>query len=400
MALLLSSSPSEVKKKLQENWIRIIKANSPKLSLGTIDGSSPPSIFVGHYGYPKVRIGPMIPPLHGDTTILDRTELWTGKSIEEIANYRLSLVLGTMNMSVHDISSRYLENMQELSLSETPAETEATFEKKPRVDAKMQKEFRLDYEGTPFGPTAPLRAFKMASHSVDKRIEDVYYDIDLRAADAMMELYRRRVEMSIIHRVFSVGMLGIKKKRKLVPTRWSISATDDIISGILVKQIEMNPTIDLFEVTRYSHLDNYYSVILIPDDRWIFEMIESWFTSRGPVAIGSDNEDARGLNHSPTIAGAYFASRLAVAEHLARRRKKAGAIVLREIHPNDVIPVGVWQIREGVREALKKPPQKFEDLDRAMSSACSCMSLSKNEVIQKSQHWKSFKSQTKISDFA
>jgi DNA repair protein NreA len=400
IGIVLSSSPAEIKKKLEENWIRFIKANSAKLLLGTIDGSSPPSIFVGRYGYPKVRIGPMIPPLHGDTTILDRTELWTGKKLEEIANYRLSLVLGTMNVNIHDISSRYLENMQELAMSERPAETEATFEKTPVVDVHMQKELRLDHVAPPFGPAAPLRGFKMSSLSADQRIETVYYDTDLRAADAMMELYRRSVEMSIIQRVLSMGMLGVKKKRKLVPTRWSISATDDIISSMLVKEIGMNPTIDLFEVTRYSHLANYYSIILIPDDRWIFEMIESWFTSRGQVATGADNEDERGLNHNPTIAGAYFAARLAVAEHLARRHKKAGAIVLREIHPNYVMPLGVWQIREGVREALKKPPQKFERFDHAMSFACSYMSLSKNEVVQKSRLWKSFKGQTKISDFA
>jgi DNA repair protein NreA len=393
------SSPAEIKKKLEENWIQFIKANSAKLSLGTIDGSSPPSMFVGHYGYPKVRIGPMISPLHGDTTILDRTELWTGKSIEEIANYRLSLVLGTMNVNIYDTHSRDVESMQELAMSESPAETEATFEKMPIVDVQMQEELRFDHEATPFGPAAPLRGFKASSLSADQRIETAYYDTDLRAAEAMMELYRRSVEVSIIQRVLSAGMLGVRKKRKLVPTRWSISATDDIISSMLVKEIGMNPTIDLFEVTRYSHLANYYSIILIPDDMWIFEMIESWFTSRGQATIGADNEDERGLNHNPTIAGAYFAARLAVAEHLAHRHKKAGAIVLREIHPDYVMPLGVWQIREGIREALKNPPQKFELFGHAMSFACSYMSLSKNEIVQKSQIWKSFKDQTKISDF-
>ena len=398
--VIILSSPAEIKKKLEENWIRFIKANSEKLSLGTIGGSSPPSIFVGRYGYPKVRIGPMISPLHGDTTILDRTELWTGKSVEEIANYRLSLVLGTMNVNILDISNRYLENLQELAMSEGPAETEAIFERRPgAVDISMQKELRLNHEATPFGPAAPLKGFKVSSLSADQRIERVYYDKDLKAAEALMELYRRNVEMSIIQRILSMGMLGLKKKRKFVPTRWSISATDDIISSTLVKEIRMNPTIDLFEVTRYSHLDNYYSIILIPNDRWTFEMIESWFTSRGHVATGSDNEEERGLNHNPTIAGAYFAARFAIAEHLARRHKKAGAIVLREIHPNYVMPLGVWQIREGIREALKKLPQKFERFDHAMSFACSYMSLSKKEVIQKSRLWKSFKGQTKISDF-
>ncbi|HXV47148.1 MAG TPA: hypothetical protein VD736_10805, partial [Nitrososphaera sp.] len=203
-----------------------------------------------------------------------------------------------------------------------------------------------------------------------------------------------------IHKVLSVGMLGLKKNRKLVPTRWSISATDDTISSRLTKENEANPSIDLFEVTQYSHLANYYSVILIPDEVWSFEMIESWFTGSGQLATGSDYEDARGLDHYPTIAGAYFAARLAVAEHLARRRRKAAALALREIHPEYVMPLGVWQIREGVREALKKPAQKFETLDQALSFASAGMSMSKHEFSRKSRLWQVFKNQTRITDFA
>src|SRR5690606_11870238 len=196
-------------------------------------------------------------------------------------------------------------------------------------------------------------------------------DNDLKASDAIVELYLRGVEVSKIHKVLSVGMLGLKKGRRLVPTRWSISATDDIISGRLIKENESNhPSLELFEVTQYSHLANKYSVVLMPDDTWSFEMIASWCTGNGQIATGSDYEDARGLDHYPTIAGAYFAARLAVAEHLARRRRKGAALVLREIHPEYVIPLGVWQVREGVREALRKAPQKFENIERALSFAC------------------------------
>lgn len=394
------SSAAEIKKKLEQNWIRFLKANSDKLSLDTIDGSSPPSLFVGHYGYPKVRIGPMISPQHGDTTILDRTELWAGKSLEEIADYRLSLVLGTMSVNVKDISGRYVENIQELAMSERPAESEATFEKRPLSDVDLKEGLRLDNGVTPFGPAAPLRTFKASSLSADQRIEAAYYDTDLRAADAMMKLYMLGVETSIVQRVLSMGILGLKKKRKLVPTRWSISATDDIISSMLVKANEMSPTIDLFEVAQYSHLANSYSVILIPEDVWSFEMMEFWFANSGQMATGVDYEHARGLNHNPSIVGAYFAARLAVAEHLAHRHKKAAVLVLREIHPEYVMPLGVWQIREGVRQALKRPPQKFECFDCALSFACSFMLVSKNQVAQKSRLWKVFTSQTKISDFA
>jgi DNA repair protein NreA len=394
------SSPSDIKKRLEQNWIQFLKANSTKLALDSIDGSSPPAVFVGRYGYPKVRIGPMIPPSHGDTAILDRPELWAGRSLEEIANYRLSLVRGTFAMNVNDTSGKYVENLQELAMSEQPAESEATFEKKPLADIELDREIMLNTEAAPFGPAAPLKTFKASSLTADQRIESAFYDTDLRASDAIVELYNRGVDVSSIHKVLSVGMLGQKKKRKLVPTRWSISATDDTISSRLAEANNTSPAIDFFEVTQYSHLANYYSVILVPDDVWSFEMIESWFTNSGQIATGADYEDARGLDHYPTIAGAYFAARLAVAEHLSNRRRKAAALVLREIHPEYVMPLGVWQIREGVREALKKPARKFETLDSALSFACANLSVSRQEVVRKSQLWLAFKSQTRITDFA
>ena len=86
------SSIVEIKKRLKVNWYQFINNNSKKLSMNVIDGSSPPSIFVGEFGYPQVRIGPMIPPYHGDTSILDKPELWTGKSLEEIVNYRINQI--------------------------------------------------------------------------------------------------------------------------------------------------------------------------------------------------------------------------------------------------------------------------------------------------------------------
>ena len=139
------SSPADIKKRLEQNWIRFLKENSAKLSFDSIDGSSPPSVFVGRYGYPKVRVGPMIPPLHGDTAIYDKTELWAGKSLEEIANYRLSLVRGVASLKVNDTSGRYLESLQELAMSERPADSEASFEKRLLADVAHARLLRRDH---------------------------------------------------------------------------------------------------------------------------------------------------------------------------------------------------------------------------------------------------------------
>ena len=387
---------NEIKKRLEDNWISFLNTNSAKLTSVTLAGATPPSVFVGRYGYPKVKVGPMVPPIHGDTTILDKPEMWLGKSIEDIVNYRLSLVRGVADITVYDPGGKYIESLQELAMASKSAESEAMFERSPIVDIEQEK----DLGGSaPFGPVAPIKSFKTSSFSVDKRLENVYYDKDLRAGKAVIDLYQKGVEVSRIHRVLSMGMLGVQKNRKLVPTRWSISATDDIISVSLIKSIDIYSRVDFFEVYYYSHLGNYYSVILIPDDVWSFEMQEVWFDNNGNLGIGVDFEDANGLDHYPSIAGAYFAARLSVAEHLLKRRRKASALVLREIHSDYVMPVGVWQIREGIREALKKENRRFESFEKALSFACMNLSLSTKEWIRNSKIYKNMKEQMRITDF-
>jgi hypothetical protein len=387
---------NEIKKRLEDNWIQFLSTNSAKLASETLSGATPPSVFIGRYGYPKVKVGPMVPPFHGDTTILDKPEMWLGKSLEDIVHYRLSLVRGVSDINVHATSGRYIESLQELAMASKSAESEALFEKKPVADIEQEKDLG---ESAPFGPVAPLKSFKTASLSIDKRLENVYYDKDLRAAEAIVDLFHQEVEVSRIHRVLSVGMLGLQKNRRLVPTRWSISATDDIISVSLIKNIVSYAQIDLFEVYKHSHLGNYYSIILIPDDVWSFEMKEVWFDNNGNLGMGVDFEDARGLDHYPSIAGAYFAARLGVAEHLSQRRRKAAALVLREIHSDYVMPVGVWQIREGIRVALKNEKRQFESFENALSFACISLSASRKEWIRGSKIIEQKKEQMRITDF-
>ena len=391
---------SEIKKQLEDNWIQFLNANSTNLSLESLTGATPPSVFVGRYGYPKVKVGPMVPPLHGDTTILDKPEMWLGKSIEEIVEYRLSLVRGVSTIDIHSTSGKYVESLQEVAMASNSVESEATFEKRPVADIEQEKYLGLDTDSAPFGPVASLKAFKTSSSlSVDRRLENAFYDKDLRAAEGIVDLYQDGVEVSRIHRILSMGMLGLQKKRRLVPTKWSISATDDIISVRLKKEIDTFPIIDSFKVHKHIHLGNHYSVILIPDATWSFEMQEAWFDNKGNLGLGIDFENANGLDHYPSIAGAYFAARLGVTEHLFKRRHKAAALILREIRPEYVMPLGVWQIREGIRKALDGEAKQFDNFEKALSFACINLSVSKNEWIRNSKIYKNMREQMRITDF-
>jgi len=331
----------------------------------------------------------MLPPLHGDTTILDLPEKWIGKSLEEIVNYRLSLVRGIQNVSVSDPQGRFIESLQEVAMSTRPIDSDIEFTKQTLPVTT------IDGESPPFGPIGQIKNVKFSSSSSDRTIQKIFYDKDLLAQESVMKLYDSGIEISRIQKCFSIGMLG--KKRKLVPTRWSITATDDIISKSLVSEIIEFDLIDSYQVFSYSHIGNFFSVIVFPS-RWMFEMQEAWYDNQGNTGFGSDFEDARGLDHYPATAGAHFASRLGVAEYLFKNKVQAGALVLREIRPEYAVPVGVWQVREGIRMAMKQKPQIASSFDESLDLACKPLSIDKKEWQAKSKLYKA-RSQKSISDF-
>ncbi len=392
------SSIDEIKQRLKQNWYQFISSNSKKFSSNIIDGSSPPSIFVGQFGYPQVRIGPMIPPYHGDTSILDRPEMWAGKSLEDIVNFRINLLKGTDVHNVNDMSGRYIESLQELALSKKAVESIVTFKKIPSLYMNEMSLNKNPSEEIPTIFSAAVSDFKIVPSTTDRKIEKNYYDDDLYASDAIIDLYDNAIAVSHISKVLSMGMLGRKKNRKLVPTKWSITAADDILSLYLINKIKDNAILDNYLVFDFNHLANYYSVIFIPDKIWSFEMIESWIDNDGRLHKGSDYEIGKKIDHYPSIAGAYFAARLSIAEYLFKKRKKASVLILREIRPEYFMSLGVWQVREGLRECLKSNARAFETFDCALEYAISKTSLSKIEWIKNSSLIRN-KKQKRISDY-
>ena len=379
---------SDIRKGIQSRWEEYLSTHANLFTSDSLDGSSPPSVFVGSYGYPKVSVGPMVPPMHGDTTLLDSPELWVGKSLEEIVNFRLSLIRGIKNISINEPNGRYIENLHEVAMSSRPIDSELQFYKNPKPAVS------IDGESAPFGPVGEVSSAKFSSTSSDKSIQRAYYDHDLKAQDAVVSLYNRGIEISKIQKCFSVGMFG--KKRKLVPTKWSITATDSIIAESLVSEILEFDLIDSCRVFSHDHLGNLFSVVLFPH-RWLFENQEAWHTGNG-IGFGSDIEDAKGIDHPPVTAGAFFAAKLGVAEYLLEKKCQASALVLREIRPEYAVPVGVWQIREAIRSAMKNEPYIAENFDDGVTFAAKRMSVSKSEWLSKGDMLNMLK-QKSISDF-
>ncbi|MBA4718627.1 MAG: hypothetical protein HRO68_05880 [Nitrosopumilus sp.] len=384
----MSSDSQDIRRSILAKWHETLSKYGNLFSSDSLSGTSPPSVFVGSYNYPKVFVGPMVPPIHGDTSLLDSPEKWKGKSLEEIVNFRLNLIRGIQKTSINQTDGRYIESLQEFTMSSKSTDSDLIFHKATSPSVS------IDGESAPFGPIGEIKSAKFSGTSSVKSIEKIFYDKDLKAQDAVLNLYNSGIDISKIQKCFSIGMLG--QKRKLVPTKWSITATDDIISKSLTDEILDYNLIDSCRVFSYEHLGNVFSVVLFPH-RWIYEMIEAWY-SNGILGFGSDSEDARGINHPPAIAGAYFAAKLGIVEYLSKKRIQAGVVILREIRPEYAIPVGVWQVREGIREAMKQKPAIADNFNHALLLASNKMSISKSEWLSHGNISKIIRQKT-LSDF-
>ncbi len=324
-------------------------------------GASPPSAFVGSWGYPRVLAGPLVPPLRDqDTSILDSSESWLQYDLPEILRFRLSLVRGKAARRVAEAREPdpILATVQEAAMASKPIDTEMWLEKKPVLVSPFSA------RAPPSGPSANIRKLELASNpSVPRRVDDLVSDTDVRANEAVADLFQHGIPQSHITRIFSVGLLGTKERRKLVPTEWSITAVDDILAKQLVDEVRGSAWISDYEVCSATGVANTVAILLFPQ-AFMFEGMEAWNLSSGPTPI-HDHELTRGRRTYPDqIGGAYHATRLPVLEHLVARRRQAGAIVCMEVY-DEWVPLGVWRYRELARAAFARGGKKFATLPEA-----------------------------------
>ncbi|MFX1324193.1 MAG: hypothetical protein ACFE8N_04495 [Promethearchaeota archaeon] len=343
-----------------------------------IFGASPPGFFVGHFSYPNVYLGPLVPYQEFDTGldisdshILDAPELWFGKKMVDVIRYRSSLVRSNFKTNVFIgkksrkttpsiKTQKLLETTQELSMAARPVDTETKLE-------KMNLRMMMDNHALPMGPSGMTEKITITENpKVHPQVDYCVSDTDLNATEAVSEhlYFKGHVPESTIKRIFSAGLLGEKKRRRIVPTRWTITAVDDIISKALIKEIKKFPEINDYKIFEGTYLDNHFKILLFPG-KFMYEMNEVW----APNTLWNISLDGHNRNLKPqimtdfefyngrksyasNITGAYYAARKSVCEYLYKIKRQARVLVFREVSGGYVVPLGVWVIRETVNNAM------------------------------------------------
>ncbi|MDR2623435.1 MAG: Nre family DNA repair protein [Methanobrevibacter sp.] len=343
-----------------------------------LEGSTPPSVFVGRWNYPKVYVGPMMVPEHGDTAIVDSPESWIGegKTQEDIIKYRLNLVRGKQLLSIDDLNNPLIEKLKDISLASRSIDGEAKFGKIPRGTT-------LSEDSTPHGPSAVIEKFDIDTVRWDRQLEKTYYDTDLKASEALMNLHDKDVPFSRFQKALSVGAIGTGKKRKLVPTRWSITACDSTIANNLLKEVRHYSILDTYRVYEFQSLKNYYAIMLLPME-WQYEWMEAFIQILGKEEmIFSDYETNKDKTEYSSVGGCYYTCKMSILDHLNKKKIQSGAIVLREAYEG-YVPLGVFNVRENIKHAMEREYTEFETLKQSLEYLKSKLKIPIHKYVKKS----------------
>lgn len=322
---------------------------------------TPPSALVGERGYPEVRIGLNLTPVSENPALYDNPREWWGRlGIDDIVRMRASMIFSNKKAYVKAVDDKFIEAVLEASSSTKPVYSEVVFKKPPTPRPIISSYTK------PVGMQGEVEKIRLDDNPKIPRRVDRLIEEKVKAAAAVVELYSHGFDVYYIQRLFSAAGLGAE--RRLVPTRWAITSVDKILSDHLLKTVKNYKEIPGYNIHHVEYIGNKYTVMLVPGT-WSMEMIEIWHPRTVWVKGAKpfiyrvyELEDGKPSDED----GGYYAIRLPVLEHLGALKRQAKVLVVREVTREYIIPVGSWQIRESIRNALKKPPVKAETINEAL----------------------------------
>jgi len=341
--------------------------------ISKIDSISPPSVFIGSkLRYPLVNIGILSPLEKGDNAwIYDDAKYWAEQNFEisDVVKLRDSLLNSRFQSKVQDsrLNKKFVGLAQQIAVAAKPVDVEI------ELQNSLNFKRRRDKVVTPQGMRAGLKKATITGNvKIHRKIDKVMND-EIKAAEAMRLLYKSNFDEYSLSKILSVGVMGLKKNKRFVPTRWSITATDDTLGKQLLEQVKNYKWIEDFELFFGEFMGNQYVILMFPNV-WSYELFELYYpgSSWNPsneMKASTDFESFSGRKtYASNTVGGYYATRLPILEYLNMIKRQASVLVIRLETPSYWAALGVWVVRESVRKSLKKE-MKFDNREDLLDAA-------------------------------
>jgi len=372
-----------------------------------------PNIFVGRFGYPNVNVGVLSVEEYKthdepkkwskdyysiNQIIALRSELINATQKKDIASPKLaSNELDSKNflkiienfeetdnqnhsyqkndlskINLKNNSPSYQKNLSEIAKAIKPANVEISLSKTPDINLTFSKYL------APTNISVELSKLAITSNPKIPKTTDIVSDgSDINATEAIDILRKKGYDEYYIQKLVSSGSIGKKSQRKYVPTRWAITATDDILGKKLMNDISDYKRLD-YSLYFGGHLGNYYLLMFFPAN-FSYELYECSAIKEDAISktntgyIPKHAHDFEGFNgrkdYAKETAGGYYATRLSILKKLKELKRVGSCIVIRFVTKDYFAPLGVWVVREAVDKALKTKAISFDTKEQMITYA-------------------------------
>ena len=342
-------------------------------SISKINSISPPSVFIGSkLKYPLVNIG-ILSPLEKDDNawVYDDAKYWAEQNfqISDVVKLRDSLLNSRFQSKVQDsrLNKKFVGLAQDIAVAAKPVDVE--------IELQNSLSFRRgrDKVVTSQGMRAGLKKATITGNvKIHKKVDKVIND-EIKASEGMKLLYKNNFDEYSLSKILSVGVMGLKKDKRFVPTRWSITATDDTLGKHILEQVRNYKWIEDYELFFGEFMGNQYVILLFPNV-WSYELFELYYpgSSWNPsteMKASTDFESFSGRKtYASNTAGGYYATRLPILKYLNNIKRQASVLVIRLETPSYWAVLGVWIVRESVKKALQTK-MKFDSREELLDAA-------------------------------
>lgn len=396
--------------KVKSPWIQDIKIKAMDLVDREFTGNTPPTVFVGskYIQFKKANLG-ILSPIDNkqEAKKYDDPYLWYNQdyNIERIVGLRANLINARKKVDILDArtGNRFLELAQEIAMSFKTTTIDVELEK------KLHPKINLDSIHLPFGPSGDIKKIIATENiKVEQHVEKVFYDTDLKSAEAIKYLHTKGIPEYSLSQILSLGITGLKKNRKLVPTKWSITATDDLLGKDLIKKIKNYNIIDGYKILYGNYLGNYYLILLFPEV-FSYELFESAMPDnitdqQASVYTTTDYEGYDGRKtYAENTVGGYYAARLSLLEYLESKKIQASCLLLRFVSSEYSLPLGVFVVRQAVRRTVSSEEIIFNDKKKMLEIGRELIlkrfNYDINQLLKRSILLNKINTQTKLENF-
>lgn len=355
-----TSNKKEFLNKTKTNFYEEIKKYQKQLKpTNEIEGYASGTI-VGEKSYPNVKTH-SISNFSPNNSFFKTADI-VKKDYSQIIKLKAKNILGSTDKSyIKKTNTRVNQELKDIYKSKKAIEFSSKFEN----ELKFDKILVSKVSGIVGSKNELIELHANQNTQTSKQIEK-YTQTDIKSKQAIISLYEKGVNEHQIINLLALGSFGVEINKKLVPTKWAISAYDQTIEKYLHKKIINYKLIENFEIYKIEDKGNNFVIILLPHE-FSCEIIEQFDNTLERDFVGFNNILKK---DEPETAGGFYATKLSIQENLQKRKRQASFISIRIIKDYDM-PLGVVFVRECVREAMKNKlfqTSKFDELEEYLKN--------------------------------